>query len=188
MDRNRTDRSDRSDRATLMADMLRLCDGDRSAASSVFGRLWPPCLRLAQGALRHDADANDAAQRAMVRLFQDVARFDPDRSPLGWALALTTWECRTIRQAQRRRRVDGAVDAAEHTAADVAIDVALERAADVAALIDGFVTLHPDDQHTLRAMLDGDAAGPPAARKRRSRAIARLRALVLGPVPGDDHV
>ncbi len=185
------------DRSALTSLMVRLRDGDRAASGPVFSALWPVCLRLAQRALGNEADAHDAAQKALVTLFRDATRYNPKHSALAWALTLTTWECRTIRQAQRRRRIDVAADTSAVAADAIAADVALERAADVAALVEGLVALSDDDQASLRAMLDGDAAGAPTARKRRSRALARLKALVMPraptlkaaspSLPGDDH-
>jgi len=173
--------------------MLRLKDGDRDAARPVFDILWGPTLALARASLGDDADAHDAAQQALMKLFAGAASFDPRRSALGWALALVTWEVRTLRTRRRRRREDAAVDVdtVGHPATgDVATTLA--RAEDVARVADAFVRLDARDQETLRAFLDGEAAGAPRERKRRQRAIDRLRALVLGPaapsLPGDDNV
>ncbi len=181
-------------RRRLNTDLARLSDGDRAAAAPVFQALWPSCLQLARHALHNDADAHDAAQQALVKLFACAARFDRDRSALGWALALVTWECRTIRQQHRRRRVDDGADVAavaDRAAVDEAVFARIDHAADVAAVVAAFVDLDAADKHTLTDLLDGAAAGTPRDRKRRQRAIDRLRALVLGPRPpvvtGDDH-
>ena len=85
-----------------------------------------------------------------------------------------------------------AVDSVDHVRANVDVATTLARAEDVARVADAFVRLDARDQETLRAFLDGEAAGAPRERKRRQRAIDRLKALVLGPatppLPGDDHV
>jgi len=177
--------------------MLRLRDGDRDAARPVFHALWGPTLAVARAGLGDDADASDAAQQALMKLFAGAASFDPDRSALGWALALVTWEVRTLRTRRRRRGEDAAVDidavdSVDHVRANVDAATTLTRAEDVARVADAFVRLDARDQETLRAFLDGEAAGAPRERKRRQRAIDRLKALVLGPatppLPGDDHV
>ncbi len=180
-------------RRRLSLDVARLGAGDRSVASSVFTTLWPLCLQLARAALHNEADAHDAAQNALMKLFAEVARFDPARSAVGWALALTTWECRTIRQQHRRRRVDDGADldviaGAIRVDADV-ID-RLTHAADVAVVAAAFVDLDAGDQQTLTDLLDGVSAGGPRDRKRRQRALERLRTFVFGSAPatiGDDH-
>lgn len=182
---------DHAARRLLHDAMLRLKDGDRDAARPVFDALWSPCLAVARASLGDDADAHDAAQLALTKLFAGVASFDPERSAVGWALALVTWEVRTLRTRRRRRREDAAVDS-DHVHVGAASDVALVHAEDVARVAEAFVRLDARDQQTLRAFLDGEAAGAPRERKRRQRAIDRLRALVLGPaappLPGDDHV
>ena len=182
-------------RRRLHDDLARLSDGDRAAAAPAFQALWPACLQLARRALHNEADASDAAQQALTKLFAGLARFDPDRSALGWALALVTWECRTIRQQRRRRRVDDGTDldavvGADHV--DEAVFARIDHARDVADIASAFVVLDAADQQTLADFLDGAPAGTPRDRKRRQRAIDRLRALVLGPkaapvVTGDDH-
>lgn len=172
---------DAAARRQLQDDLRRLGDGDRAAASAVYGALWPVCWSFAKKALRHDDDAKDAAQNALVKLFQQAPSFDETRSALGWALALVTWECRTIRKKRSRSREDAVV--VVDVAAPVVVD-AIDNAAYVAAVVEAFVALDPRDQQTLQRLLDGAPAGDATSRKRRQRAIDRLRALVLGEEHG----
>lgn len=175
-------------RISLNQALARLSEGDRAAAPVVFAGLWTPCLQLARSALGNDADAHDAAQTALMKLFAEASRFDPQRSALGWALALVTWECRTVQQQRRRRRVDDGADPAAVAGPDANTHERLDRAADVARVAAAFIHLDAADQSTLQRLLDGAPAGEPRERKRRQRAIDRLRALVLGPGPiGDEH-
>ena len=63
-------------------------------------------------------------------------------------------------------------------------------AADVAVVAAAFVDLDAADQQTLTDLLDGVSAGGPRDRKRRQRALERLRTFVFGSAPatiGDDH-
>jgi DNA-directed RNA polymerase specialized sigma24 family protein len=176
-------------RSMLNNALARLSEGDRTAAPAVFAALWLPCVQLARAALGNDADAADAAQAALMKLFAEASRFDPHRSALGWALALVTWECRTVQQQRRRRRVDAGADLDSIATADNNSSIErLDKAADVARVAAAFVHLDATDQSTLQRLLDGAPAGEARERKRRQRAIDRLRALVLGPGPlGDDH-
>ncbi len=172
-------------RRTLQDDLARLKEGERAAARPVFNALWPACLALARSQLHDDADANDAAQSALLRLFGEVAAFDASRSGLGWALALVTWECRTLRKKRARARLVP-LDDDLLSSADVLGD--LVRAEDVTRVARAFVDLDDHDQQTLRALLDGGAAGYPTLRKRRQRALDRLRALVTSrSVRGEPH-
>ena len=167
----------------------------------VYRVLWTPCFHLARRSLGNDEDAKDATQNALCTLMREVARFDASRSGLGWALALVTWECRTIRRKQHRRRetafegpqsvaVDGGEDRglSNQLGVDAPGLARLEHAEDVGRVMAALVQLTVDDQETLRALLDGAPAGAPVERKRRQRALDRLRAMVFGAVEGDEHV
>ena len=50
--------------------LARLADGDRSVFSLVFKRLWVPMHRFCLSMLKHEADAADAAQQAMAKIFE----------------------------------------------------------------------------------------------------------------------
>lgn len=161
----------------LDAAMLRLADGDRSACSSVFSALWPELVSFAERSLGKGSDADDAAQQALEKVFAQAAEYDPQRSALAWALAITAWECRTVLQRRRRRREDpleaghGAV--AEGPDPEAA---ALERGM-LDALRDALSGLSLQDQRTLQDAFARDVDGPatPAFRKRKERALTRLR-------------
>src|SRR5882724_11718003 len=68
-----------NDQPDLNALMARLGDGDRSAFGAVFRLLWPPTLRLCLSMLKNDADANDAAQQGMEKVFSRASDYDPSR-------------------------------------------------------------------------------------------------------------
>ena len=162
------------ERAELRALMARLQDGDRSAFRPAFRLLWP---RLRAFALRYlgQADGEDAAQRALLRVLSRAGEYDRDRDALAWALGIALWECRTLRRQQKRRRESlvGPPDgpAAQPTPEEAAIERDLRVAA--GAILG---TLRPVDVETLLA-----AAGGPRPvegstfRKRLERALARFR-------------
>lgn len=168
-------------RDALTAAMIRLADGDRAAFGPVFDLLWPALTVYARSLLGDAPQAEEAAQRALLKVFEQASAFRPDGDALTWALAITTWECRTARrQASRRREVPDPADALDALpargcdveAALLAKD--LERA--LAAVLD---RLEPRDREALRLSLDDGAAGAigAAARKRKERAVSRLRAM-----------
>jgi RNA polymerase sigma-70 factor (ECF subfamily) len=88
----------------LDALVARLADGDRSVFAAVFGQLWPPALHLCKSLLENEADAADAAQEAMQKVFTRAHQYDPTRPALPWALAIAAWECRTVQRRRSRRR------------------------------------------------------------------------------------
>jgi len=160
---------------TLDVLVARLADGDRSAFTEVFRRLWSPTLRLCSSMLRNDADAFDAAQQAMEKVFTRASDYDPARPALPWALAIAAWECRTLlRKRARRREVAG--DALDDAAAGrQEQDFAQRELVNVA--LEAMGELPEPDREALVATFWEEAASVRGAtlRKRRERALTRLR-------------
>ena len=161
------------DRAELRRLMERLADGDRSAFGPAFALLWP---RLRAFAIRYAgaADGEDAAQRALVRVFSRASEYDRERDAMAWALGIAAWECRTLRR-KRERRKEAAVAIPEQvepgpTPEEAAIERDLRDAA-LAAL----GTLRPLDAETISALAAGARAPGAAFRKRVQRALLRFR-------------
>ncbi|MEO8179944.1 MAG: sigma factor [Deltaproteobacteria bacterium] len=161
--------------------MARLADGDRSAFTQAFALLWPPTERLCRSLLHDPADAADAAQQAMQKILERApADYDPERPALPWALALAAWECRTLlRRRQRRREVPeaaGADPATLHPEQEL-VQRDLGRAA-----LEALGTLSEIDRDALfeafwdRALEAAPSELPATVRKRRQRALVRLRA------------
>ncbi|MDB4968215.1 MAG: polymerase sigma-70 factor, subfamily [Myxococcales bacterium] len=170
---------ERPQRNELQRCLTRLADGDRAAFRPVFDLVWPRVREIAGRLIPHAADAEDAAQGALVKLFERASEFDPERDALAWIVGIVTWECMTLRRKRTRRREagsvaldalpDGAINPEEH-----AISVELETVA-VATM----GQLRPEDRETLRIALFGEGRRdlkPATFRKRVERALGRLRA------------
>ncbi len=162
----------------LDAAMLRLADGDRAASAPVFAALWPELVAFAERVLGRGGDADDAAQQALEKVFAQVADYDPQRSALAWGLAILSWECRTALQRRRRQRgreqpLDPALPGGELDPESLTVERSLR-----ASLREAVAELSPADQRTLEDAFMRDAEGPrePAFRKRKERALTRLRA------------
>ena len=163
----------------LQSLMIRLADGDRSAFHPAFVALWPVLRRFAARHLA-PADAEDAAQEALVKIFWQAASFDPSRSALAWVLGVAGFEIRTTRRRRLRRREESTGDAALEACRDPALnpeELALARDLET-TLGETLGALHPSDAETLRLYARGER--PPIAaatfRKRVERALIRLRA------------
>jgi RNA polymerase sigma-70 factor (ECF subfamily) len=163
-------------RAELQRNLIRLAAGDRAAFDAVFARLWPV---LREFAARHlpSGDADDAAQRGLLRVFERASSFDPARDGLAWAVGLTVWEIRTLRRRSWRRREttmpSGGFErtAAERSPEDEAI------AADLAATLGRtLATLRPADAETLLRFAHDERGSGARFRKRLQRARERIRA------------
>ena len=154
--------------------MARLADGDRSAFSLVFTLLWPPTLRLCQHLLKNEADASDAAQEAMQKVLERAGDYDASRPAKPWALAIAAWECRTIQRRRFRRREvldDREHDRPGNDEEEVFVNHDLAEAA-LAAMGE----LSETDRQTLLATFANEAPVGATFRKRRERALSRLRA------------
>jgi RNA polymerase sigma-70 factor, ECF subfamily len=162
--------------ATLDVLVTRLAAGDRGAFSPVFERLWPPTLRLCKSILRNDADASDAAQEALAKILTRASDYDSSRPALPWAMAIASWECRTILRKRDRRRESDAPPVGIASLEPSVEDRNSERELIESALT-ALGTLSPTDQETLLATFREEAASASGAtlRKRRERALTRLR-------------
>lgn len=155
--------------------MIRLADGDRAAFDPMFDALWPIVRRFSLRLLQGSADAEDAAQAAMMKVFSNIDRFDPSRDPLAWILGITGYECRTLRQKRRRSREISLLDADFADPVDGPEHLAITRDL-LAAAIETVGNLSPSELNALRAHIEGDRPKDnPTFRKRLSRALARLK-------------
>lgn len=159
----------------MHAAMVRFADGDRAAFREVFDGLWPACLALARRSLGEVADAEDVAQRALLTVFDRIVDLDRHRDGVAWALTLTAYEVLTMRKQRMRRRVDGDldIDRADDRPSQQDQLTAHQLAAGVRALIGEMSDL---DRDALEAVLADRIPRGETARKRRFRAIERLRA------------
>jgi len=71
--------------------MVRFADGERAAFREVFEGLWPHCLSLAKRSLGDRAEAEDTAQRSILKVFDRIVDFDRDRDGVSWALTITAF-------------------------------------------------------------------------------------------------
>jgi RNA polymerase sigma-70 factor (ECF subfamily) len=160
--------------------MALLADGDRSAIEPLFRALWPVVHSYCQRALGNGADADDAAQQAMVKVFAEAVRYDRTRPALPWVVTIAVWECRSARRRRHRARTVSLDAVADAPSAGVTAEEALI----ARDLLDGAQAalehLSASDRDLLRLTFEQDteaAVGVSGAtlRKRRQRALGRLR-------------
>lgn len=163
-----------AERARLQNAMSRFADGERAAFREVFDGLWPMCLALATRSFAQRADAEDVAQRALLKIFDRIVDFDHSRDGIAWAMTIAAYELLTLRKQRIRRRE-----------ADVEIDVIDARPLAAQQLIERelYENVHEiigamsaRDQQALASLLLGETPRGETERKRRFRAIERLRA------------
>ncbi|MEM6988965.1 MAG: sigma factor [Myxococcota bacterium] len=159
-------------RARLHKALADLSAGDRRAFDVVFSLAWPVLRGLAARTLADEAEAEDAAQRALLKLFASASKFDAERDAVPWMVTFLLNEVRTTR-ARRRRRPHVSLEG--DVCSDDGPESELVRADLVRAVTEVTGTLSHDDRIALG--LDGQAQdlAPATRRKRKQRALGRLR-------------
>ncbi len=158
---------------------MRLARGDRAAFPIVFDGLWPHLLAFVNRAVTGHPDAEDLAQRTLLKIFARMSDFDVTRDGVAWAFGIAAYEVKTLRrQIQRRREstVEGTLDHAED-ASPSPEEAAIRRDLRL-ALAEALGQLSSTDRAALLADgTDASSAGvtTTAWRKRRQRALERLR-------------
>ena len=171
---------DGNGRAALCVALARLAGGDRTAQRPVFEALWPVLRVFCQRMLNEPADAEDAAQRAVIRLFEQAEHYVTERDALAWALEIALWECRTtVRRRSRIRERAMSPEALRVAAAGLNPEEATLRSELEGALLVVVGALSEVDRQALADSLTGGQLGAAAAtwRKRRERALSRLKLL-----------
>jgi len=158
--------------------MRRLADGDRAAFDVVFDNLWPLLKRYAQRALGEESQAEDAAQRALLKMFDQASTYDPTRPALAWGLSFAYWECRTERTRARRQRA-GELPRELASGQESPEDAVVQR--ELLAIARGLLDeLTPaerallGDQVAPELTAEMSAHNPATLRKRRQRLLERL--------------
>ncbi len=164
-------------RKRVNALMIRLADGDRSVFDEVYAALWLVITAFC-GKMLPGADAEDAAQQALLKVFSRASTFDRGGDAFTWAVTIASWEVRTLQKQMTRARTTTFVEA--HDAADPAenAETLVSREQLVAAARQVLGTLSESDQETLVASFNDESpTSIPGAtfRKRRERALARLK-------------
>jgi RNA polymerase sigma-70 factor (ECF subfamily) len=169
-------RMDPDARRSLNAMMVRLADGDRSAFDGAYALLWPALLAFCKRALL-PSDAEDAAQLALLKVFDRASTFHRDKDALTWAITIAAWEVRTIRKRHLRSRSSSSeADEQMSPATDPETAAVNDELIEAARAVLG--SLSDDDRATLAATFaeekPTDVSGA-TFRKRRERALSRLK-------------
>ena len=155
--------------------MGRLARGERTAIEPIFRALWPAVRDFCVSFLKNQAEGEDAAQQAMAKILARASDYDPSRPALPWALAIAAWESRTERQRRNRRREESGVPDHSAVSPERPEEELVERDL-VRAAASAMGELSSSDQEVLISTFLEEAGGGGATfRKRRERAVKRLR-------------
>lgn len=164
------------ERQAIHALMVRLADGERSAFSALAEALWPVLLSFSRRSLPTPEDAEDVAQDAFVKISTRLSEFDRSRDGVAWAFGIATHEILTHRTRTRRRR-EHVTTQLEAPSEDRPVDEALDTRRIEAAFQALVGDLSDDDRLALGLAGESSGPAPAAARKRKQRALGRLKAL-----------
>lgn len=168
----------KDERQAIHALMVRLADGERAVFRELADALWPPLLAFTGRSLGTREDAEDVAQQVFLRIASRLSEFDRTRDGVAWAFGIATHEVLTQRARLRRRREHGTPDAGHDAAApEPSAEEALDQARVEAAFSAIVGQLSEDDRRALGLLPATEALSPAAARKRKQRALDRLKAL-----------
>ncbi len=171
---------DTARRKTIHDAMVRLSDGDRSAFDVLLDELWPVVLSFAERGVGRGADAEDVAQEVFYRICSKIADFDRNRDGLSWAFGIASYEIMTHRKRRLRRREvhDETALFTEAARGDSQEEMLIERELRV-AFAQAAGALTDEDRVVLGLVPSAVGPGPasPAFRKRKQRALDRLRGL-----------
>ena len=128
--------------AALTAALGRLPQGDRDALARVYRLAGPKLFAICLRILSDRAEAEDALQEIMVRIWRNAARFDPEKgNAMAWVCAIA--RNHAIDRLRRRPRAQAA--------AQGAVDP-LEMLADPAPGAEALLTMQADMRRVLACM------------------------------------
>ncbi len=158
---------------------ISLCAGDHGAAIG----------RLAMAMLADQGEAEEVAQETLLAAFDAFPSFRAESTVRAWLMGIARRICakRLVKRARRERRLELAYNA--ETDAELP-DAALERRRRAAGIRHALEKIKPSDRETLLLRFEsglsyreiGAITGvdESSARKRASRAIAKLREVMKG--------
>ena len=169
---------DETRRKAIHRAMVRLADGERAAVDVLVDQLWPVIFSFSQRALAHVADAEDVAQEVFYKICARISDFDRKRDGLSWAFGITSYEIMTHRRrVQRRREVPGHIELAGRIDDAASPEEAL-LAQELARALEHVVgVLTDEDRASLGLRRDCVPGSGPTFRKRKQRALERLRGI-----------
>lgn len=156
--------------------MARLADGDRAAFADVYASVRPPVLALARRLVASEA-VEDAAQLALIDVFENAHVYDPSRDALAWVLGITAYKCRTLEKKRVRRRI-AEPSAGDRAAEDPDPAFVAERADLLRAAHEILGEMSPHDAEAILAsagFVERPEISGATYRKRLERALVRFK-------------
>ena len=169
----------------------RVLDGDAEAFAILVGRYSDRCARFAARVVGNREDAEEAVQDAFVRAYRALGEYEERDRFSAWLFRILVNQCRSAAaRAARRERTFSYAEAEEPAALpDETSADAAERYAQRDRLERALARLRPDQREAVMLRLGEDltydemaeltGAGVSALKMRVTRAVARLRELLM---------
>jgi RNA polymerase sigma-70 factor (ECF subfamily) len=163
-----------TERAGLNEWMGRIAAGDRGACEPLFRATWPVARRFAIRLCASEADGEDTAQQALMRVFERSGDYQPDRDALSWIFGIVAYECRSRarRVGRRRALLQARPEQAEPAAGPEELVMRRELTAALEAVLG---ELAPEDLETILAAVE--------ERERSALPAATFRKRLQPPTP-----
>jgi RNA polymerase sigma-70 factor, ECF subfamily len=160
--------------------------GDAAALSLLLDRWWAPLERYCRRLIRHDEDARDLAQDAVLRAARAIASFDAARPFAPWIYRIAKNAC--LNHLDRESYRQSATEPPEQASPAPPPEIIVARREDLARIRVALRQLGREDRELLRMKLVLGLGNPEIAtrlgigkgalRTRASRALQRLRRAV----------
>jgi RNA polymerase sigma-70 factor (ECF subfamily) len=157
--------------------------GDPAALSLLLSRWRGPLVRFCRRITRHEEDARDVAQDALLRATRAMETYDTGRPFAPWMYRIARNTC--LNHLERERRRSGSAPATDLAAETPTPDVLVARREEVARIRAALAGLGARDRELLRMKLVEGLGNEAIARRlgissgalrtRASRALGRLR-------------
>jgi RNA polymerase sigma-70 factor (ECF subfamily) len=169
---------DTARRQAIHQAVVRLSDGDRTAFEVLLDELWPVILSFAERGVGRGPDAEDVAQEAFYKVCARIADFDRSRDALSWVFGIASYEVMTHRRKRKRRRevFDEASVAAQLDGGALQEDQLIAREITL-AFEQAVGSLTDEDRLSLGLIASAADTGSATFRKRKQRALERLRGI-----------
>ncbi len=158
-------------------------DADEVSSTELFRALWPSLLNYVSRLLQNRADAEDVAQTTLIKMFMQVKRYNGYSQPLSWARAIASFEVQVLRRAGTRRRQSDLSALEDVEDLELNAEQQLLREDRYGVLRSVLSTLSDADQKALLGESPELSIKSTTLRKRKQRAMARLRHLLAASSP-----
>ncbi len=154
--------------------------GDITKLHDALTLMRPILLKYAHQWCFEHANAEDAVQNTMIKLFEQLHHYDGKSSPLNWAITILSFECKTLNKkyARRKTRSLDTNISREHGHLFIG-STSSDELTHVRELLSSLENLSDKDKQLITELVSEENKRRNSAwRKRKSRFTSRLRKIL----------